>query len=243
LNAASKVETPVGELLKPFDYATRLDMKMLLTLCLITLVGLRCQSPNARPLVDQDSTHVLADTTAPKKPSEQAGTPAICTMDTSTLRVGQGEIIVISDILMDSIGKGERHWVFPINKSQHVSILFKGREVYSENHDLETLRIQTANSGIQDVLGNWIVVTSIYSTSKGLLFQLNGWGGCDWCTEFTQLIDTTGSVVYVHHHAKRREITRFGNLESILKAYEIDDEEYSHRGPHKAPVPSEGFKL
>lgn len=214
---------------------------MPLILCLITILCLRCQSPSARQSVGQDSTHVHADTTAPQKPSDQVGTPAVCMMDTARLRVGQGEIIVISDILMDSIGEGERNWVYPIHKSQHVSILFRGREVYAQNHDLETLRIQTAKSGIQDVLGNWIVVTSIYSTSKGLLFQLNGWGGCDWCTEFIQLIDSTGRVVYVDHHAKRREITRFGNLESILKAYEIDAEEFRKRSSHQAPVPSDRF--
>jgi hypothetical protein len=109
----------------------------------------------------------------------------------------------------------------PLVLSQSVILRCNGVVVYNNSHKSMILTRRVDGKSVRH-LDNDIVEIGVISGAKESLFVINGYGGCSWCTEYTEIFNGIGQSILLSYHDKSKIYSENGDWLSIRKKYGID---------------------
>ncbi len=136
----------------------------------------------------------------------------------------------------DSVSVDEPNLFNPICFSQELIFMFKDSITKRILQSVKKIKQKTYNGRELLMLENVITDIGIVIGKKGVLFAINGYGGCNSCSEYYGLYSLDGNLLFYSYGTTYNKFDSMGNLEDVLKQFGIDDTIYLQQTYKKVDV-------
>jgi len=143
--------------------------------------------------------------------------------DSLVIQEADVKMIVISKYINDSILNPDRIIFYPLYISQEIQIFNKNKLLRSYFPIQDSITIITSAGNKISVVGNAIVQIGIIRGMDNYFFTIEGYGGCNSCPEYLEILNELGKTLFLTYHDKTYVYKNIGNLELILEENDIDE--------------------
>lgn len=157
-------------------------------------------------------------------------------LDTTEVNFNKYKLKLISIFINDSVSSNETNMFNPICLSQIICFSINDSMVYSAPQPVRYIT-QMNNQGKKILMmENVVNEIGFLEGKEGLLFSIEGYGGCNSCTEYRALYNDKGEIVYCRYSNQKTVYSKIGELQSVLKKYGIESSTYQSGDFTKAKV-------
>lgn len=188
----------------------------ILIICWLSIIFSGCKNSKTDERVDVDFNRNLI------KEDETT----VCHFDSVEMIKGNYSIKVISCFIDDSIPIEEPAPFYPIYVNQVVIIKKKDSVIFAKPHPVEYIYQQTFSNNVIPMMKNYIYNIGIVGEGEDMLFTIDGYGGCNACTEYYSLYNVDGGMEYCYYGETRNVLFQKGNMFKVLKKHNIPDTIY-----------------
>ena len=145
---------------------------------------------------------------------------------TKSLKLNGYKFVVASSIINDSLKENSYFYSCPLFLKQTIKIYKKNKLILKRNHISKRIDVTSYHGKKLNVIENRITEIGIIDTEKGVLFYINGWGGCDDCSTYLEVIDNYGKTIYLDYSDKYNVFKSKGDYRNFLKKYKVSNEKF-----------------
>jgi len=146
--------------------------------------------------------------------------------DTASLKDGDYKIMIITTYLVDSLNSNAPMWFYPLFLDQNIQLFYKDKIVYLGPHKVKKISVWTANHDSLVILENAIVEVGIIDGDKNRFFSIEGYGGCNSCPEYREILNNKGESLFLTYHDLNKTFMQRGVLMDVLRLNGIDQQKY-----------------
>lgn len=132
-------------------------------------------------------------------------------IDSTAILTGEFKFSVTSDYIYN------RNQERPIFFDQMISVTKAGTVIYSQKHGGGYDSVKTT-TGYLHYLNNFITQIGVIKSDGRNYFIIDGWGGCNYCSTYSAIIDESGELQYELFRNEKQDTvySRIGDLDKVL---------------------------
>lgn len=133
---------------------------------------------------------------------------------------------IVSYFVNDTMSIDEPNQLFPVCIKQDVYCLKLGETLNKCNYKVRIIKQKLINGNRIKMIDNVITQIGIIEGSKGILFTIFGYGGCNSCSELYSIFSLNGEKIYFLYQQGQKEFKNFGDLKKICSQYGIVEDDF-----------------
>lgn len=145
--------------------------------------------------------------------------------DSVCLEDGKYKFTLIQKYLLDSLIPEQKVDFYPLITKQTIKLHIDNKIIYNSDHKVKSVNVKTQRGNV-NILSNVIMQIGLIKGRSDMFFCIEGYGGCNTCTEYSEIINSKGQSIFLLYSNYQKTYLSNGNLQEVLKKNGIDQKAY-----------------
>jgi hypothetical protein len=184
--------------------------------CFLIIIAISTTSPNN--IIKQNTT-----VDSFNRSNQEYHNDSIFITDTS-ISFKNYSLKVLSTIQNDRVESTDSNFFNPVVLKQQLQFLQNGKIIKEIEYPTNKVLLKVTGGNYVKMLENVLFNIGVVEGSKGSLYVLNGYGGCNSCTEYIGFFSLEGEILWYSYANTQTVFGAFGDLNKVLEKYNIPKE-------------------